>query len=115
MSNREYDEKRGPNAPMTFLIGALVGGAAAVLMAPDRGENTRKRLKEGARHIYKAGEEAVLDARDTVSDKAETLSDATRDRMEEAAETAGTQVNAMKTAVRRGKEAFEEELEKKSA
>lgn len=113
--SREYQDNRGPNSTMTFLIGALVGGAAAVLMAPDRGENTRKRLKEGARHIYKAGEEAVLDARDTVRDKAETITEATRERAHEAAETAGDQVDAMRTAVRRGKEAFQEELDKKSA
>ncbi len=115
MSDRESNSKHGSIGAMPFLIGALVGGAAAILMAPDRGVNTRKRLKEGARHIYKSGEEAVLDARDAVKDKAETLSDATRERVEDVAETAGTQVDAMKTAMRRGKEAFEEELEKKSA
>ncbi len=34
-----------------FAFGALAGGVAALLLAPEKGEVTRKRLKEGARGL----------------------------------------------------------------
>ncbi len=32
---------------LAFIGGAILGAAAAVLLAPDSGENTRKKIKEG--------------------------------------------------------------------
>ena len=37
---------------LAFVGGALVGAAAAILLAPDSGENTRKKLKEKAQREY---------------------------------------------------------------
>ncbi len=37
---------------IAFIGGALVGAAAAILMAPDSGENTRRKLKEKAQLEY---------------------------------------------------------------
>ena len=37
---------------LAFVGGALVGATAAILLAPDSGENTRKKLKEKAQHEY---------------------------------------------------------------
>ena len=37
---------------LAFIGGALAGATAAILLAPDSGENTRKKLKEKAQHEY---------------------------------------------------------------
>jgi gas vesicle protein len=37
---------------LAFVGGALAGAAAAILLAPDSGENTRKKLKEKAQREY---------------------------------------------------------------
>ena len=66
---------------MAFACGAVAGGAVAFLMAPEKGEVTRKRLKEGAQgllkrgqslagHIRGAAEEAITTASDNVADGA---------------------------------------------
>ena len=40
------------NGIIAFIGGALVGAAAAILLAPDSGENTRKKLREKAQQEY---------------------------------------------------------------
>ncbi len=37
---------------LAFIGGALAGAAAAILLAPDSGENTRRKLREKAQHEY---------------------------------------------------------------
>lgn len=40
------------NGIIAFIGGALVGAAAALLLAPDSGENTRRKIKEKAQQEY---------------------------------------------------------------
>lgn len=40
------------NGIIAFIGGALVGAAAAIILAPDSGENTRKKLREKAQQEY---------------------------------------------------------------
>lgn len=40
------------NGIIAFIGGALVGAAAALLLAPDSGENTRKKIREKAQNEY---------------------------------------------------------------
>ncbi len=37
---------------LAFIGGALAGAAAAILLAPDSGENTRRKIKEKAQKEY---------------------------------------------------------------
>ena len=50
----ENNQRRGSGA-LAFLIGALAGGLAAVLLAPQSGAETRDRLKRGARDLREKG------------------------------------------------------------
>ena len=44
-----------------LLIGAVLGAGAALLMAPAKGEDTRRQLRRGARRLYASGGDAMSD------------------------------------------------------
>jgi|APMI01.1.fsa_nt_gi gas vesicle protein len=44
-----------------LLLGAVLGAGAALLMAPQSGERTRRQLRRGARRLYREGGDAVAD------------------------------------------------------
>jgi gas vesicle protein len=52
---------------LTFLAGAAVGAAVALLMAPSTGEETRRRLLEGARRVGQNVGDKVTTAKDELN------------------------------------------------
>ena len=56
-----------------FAIGAVVGGVAALLLAPASGESTRRRLGNAARRLSRDARDTLGQARDTVSGAASGL------------------------------------------
>ena len=50
----ESNHKRG-SATIAFLIGAVAGGVAALLLAPQSGAETRGRLRRGANDLREKG------------------------------------------------------------
>ncbi len=53
---------------IAFIGGALAGAAAAILLAPDSGENTRRKLKEKAQHEYENLKNKVAQAKCSCDD-----------------------------------------------
>ena len=51
------------NGIIAFIGGALVGAATAILLAPDSGENTRRKLKDKAEQEYNNLKEKVAKAK----------------------------------------------------
>ncbi|MBO5406858.1 MAG: YtxH domain-containing protein [Bacteroidales bacterium] len=51
------------NGIIAFIGGALAGAAAAILLAPDSGENTRRKIKERAQQEYDNLKKKVADAK----------------------------------------------------
>ena len=49
--------ERGKGEFWAFAAGLLAGGVVALLYAPAKGEETRKRIKDGAEETYHKGEE----------------------------------------------------------
>ena len=86
---------------VAFAVGAATGVVAALLFAPEKGEVTQKRLKEGAADLYKKGGHLVKEARVTVQGKAHELGGAMKH-----------QVNAVREAIDEGKEVYHRELER---
>lgn len=90
MENNNHIPRRG-SVPVAFLIGAVVGGVTALLLAPESGAQMRRRLKRGAHDLQEKGSTLAHD----MSDRVETAT------------------GAMKGAVSEARITYREELEKR--
>jgi len=64
----------GSFAPILgFALGAVVGGALALLLAPASGEQTRRRIGTATRRMASGARDRFDEARETVSDAASGL------------------------------------------
>lgn len=99
---------------LAFLVGAVAGGVAALLLAPDKGSETRRKLREGAADLYSKGEKALGETGHAVGEKAHEFSTAARNKAGEIGGAARQQVDAMKAAVTEGREAYRRELHKET-
>jgi gas vesicle protein len=77
----EYDDNGYLNFMAGMVCGAVIGAGVALLMAPDSGKKTRKRLGR-----------AADDLRESASDRWDEIADDVRDRVEEALATAKKKV-----------------------
>lgn len=102
--------KHGETA-FAFLAGAATGAIAALLLAPEKGEVSRKRLKEGAEDLYKKGKELAKETREVVEGKTREVVSAARQKIEELGGTVKRQAAAVREAIAEGKEAYHRELE----
>ncbi|NNF08630.1 MAG: YtxH domain-containing protein [Candidatus Eisenbacteria bacterium] len=84
------------NTTLAFALGAVAGGLTALLLAPDRGKNTREKLKEGASGLLEQSTEAIGATKSTVED------------------TTKAYAGAVKSAVEEGKQAYLRELKTQS-
>lgn len=96
---------RKQDTVLAFLVGAAVGGAAALLLAPEKGEVTRRRLREGGGKAYDKSKQALSRAATAVGDGA-------RDASEAISETARQRMGAVRAAVTEGKDAYRRELDR---
>ncbi len=97
---------------MAFLLGALVGGAVAILLAPEKGEVTRQRLRRSATGAYVKGRGWVQETQEDVQDRIADIGDKAKEKAAGVADAARTQVDAVKGAIQEGREAYRRELGK---
>jgi gas vesicle protein len=94
---------------LAFLLGLVAGGVTALLLAPDRGTETRRRLREGAREVYQKGGEKLSSAKGAVGERAHELADSAKSRVENLTQAARSQAEAVRDAVAEGREAYKRE------
>jgi gas vesicle protein len=99
---RQYDECCGSGSVLlAFLLGGIVGAGIALLVAPQSGVETRKKIKEFA---DEAAEKAAEFA-ETAKGKVTSTIDTAKNLYEE-------QKTAVAGAVEAGKEAYQKETKK---
>jgi gas vesicle protein len=74
----ENNQRRG-SATVAFLIGAVAGGVAALLLAPQSGAETRNRLKRGARDLREKGADLKLRGEERAATVTSVIRDAVSD------------------------------------
>ncbi len=111
---------------LAFVLGAIAGGMTALLMAPESGRETRRRLRDGAQDMYSRGNEYAneksREVRETVGEysqqareKAKEAVGTARGKASDLAEKATSRVDAAKEAWQEGKEAYEKEMKRREA
>lgn len=70
------DDSGAGTVVVAFVLGALAGAAAALLMAPASGEETRRVLAEKAREGRERASDAARQGRDFMNRQRDTLSSA---------------------------------------
>jgi len=103
---------RSGDTALAFLLGAVTGGVIALLLAPEKGSVTRRKLRDGATDMYGKGKTKARELGDEVTHRAEGATDWVKEKAGEVADTARHQVDAVKSAMNEGKEAYKRELGK---
>ncbi len=114
---------RNSDTLLAFLVGAVAGGVAALLLAPEKGEVTRARIREKSGDLYSSGrdrvgrtvqdvEERAHEYGEAARVKAQEVANAAREKAGSVAGTARHQVDAVKEAVSEAKDAYKRELNK---
>ncbi len=86
---------------LSFLLGGMVGAGLALLMAPQSGQETRRRIKELADDVKGKSSEYVSHAKEKVSSS-----------IEKGKDIIGEKKTAISAAIEAGKEAYEREVHK---
>ena len=97
---------------LAFLLGAVAGSVAALLLAPEKGEVTRGKIRQGAADLYGKGRDLVDKSQKELSEKVSHVGEKAREKMADVSEGARHQLEAVKGAVAEGKEAYRREMEK---
>jgi len=88
-----------------FVWGALVGAAAALLLAPRTGEETQRELREGARRLKEGAGERLTELRGTLEETGERAREEVEERVSQARESVRDQKLRAEEALKAGKEA----------
>jgi gas vesicle protein len=97
-------EKRGTGI-LAFFLGAAVGAATALLLAPRSGEETQQELRDRARRLREGAEERIGELRGSVEEGYEKARDEIGDRVETARETVRDRKLRAEEALKAGKDA----------
>lgn len=100
---RENDGHSTGTVFLSFLLGGIVGAGLAMLLAPQSGSETRKRIKEFADDMREKAEDYVEDIKKSVTSTVEEGKDFYEEKK-----------SAITSAVEAGKKAYEKEKEKLS-
>jgi gas vesicle protein len=110
-------ERREPGVG-SFLIGIALGAGVALLLAPQSGEETRRKIALRARRAQEAAQDFVGDVSETVADKFQEVRASVEERIEATLEEVDNKKRRVTNAFHAGRTAAREargELEQRIA
>ncbi|MBK7703545.1 MAG: YtxH domain-containing protein [bacterium] len=96
---------RHTNTLLAFVLGAAVGGITALLLAPDKGENTRRRLRDG-------GAGGLRRSKDALNRTAASLEEDAREKGQNVSDAVRQRVEAARGAVSEARDAYRREMDR---
>lgn len=97
--------ERQDSGIVAFLLGAVVGAATALLLAPKSGTETQQDLRDGARRLRDGAGERFGELRGSVEDGYEKARDEIGDRVDSARDTVRDRRRRAEEALKAGKDA----------
>jgi gas vesicle protein len=85
-----------------FVVGGLIAGGVALLMAPQSGVETRRKLKEGALEAQKKASAAVDDARNRMMETVDTATTEVKERASKVKEIGRRVGEEQSSSIQRG-------------
>lgn len=113
-----YDDENGYSAGsvfLSFLLGGMVGAGMALLLAPQSGVETRRRIREFADDVKDKANEFAEQAKDTATDYYGQARETVVTSVDKAKQVVEEQKAAITTAIDAGKEAYAKEVKKENA
>lgn len=96
-------------AATMLIAGGIIGAGAALLLAPQSGERTRRQIGRYARKVRSSAEELVRDASESVHDLVEDLSVKTSELIEQGEDVTSDWRNSFLHSLDRGEKALEKQ------
>ena len=97
---------------MAFMLGAVAGGVAALLLAPASGRELREKIGEGAEKVRATTLDTAHQAGEKVTQKYGETTEKARELAASVRESADAHGKAVKEALKEGKSAYDRELAK---
>lgn len=91
--------KKSGNVIGALLLGAAVGAALGILLAPDKGSETRKKLVGGAKDFRDDLKKKVKEASDKLKNKADEASDYAEAKVDEYKNKAKNKADQYSTSI----------------
>lgn len=107
---KESSMSRQSDTLVAFLLGAVAGASVALLLAPDKGSETRKKIRTGVGTLYRKGEGWVDETSHAATERARAAVDVAKSKLHEVEEAARSHASALKEAVAEGREAYRREM-----
>ena len=107
----EEEKKEGSvgKSLVLFLAGGIIGAVLAILYAPDSGEKTRQKVKEGADKAWQKARELEKNCLDRVQGIVNDIKSKVTQLVEEGKTLAEDKKKELLAAIEAGKKALEEE------
>ncbi|MCW3113602.1 MAG: hypothetical protein JWR18_1998 [Segetibacter sp.] len=87
----------GSKVLLGVLAGAATGAILGVLFAPDKGDETRRRISEGSRDVTENLKTKFGEFVDGLADRYETVKESATDLLDQGRQKASSVVNALKS------------------
>ena len=112
MSHHDDEGYSAGSVLLAFVLGGIVGAGVALLLAPQSGIETRRKIKELTDDVKEKATDYAGTVKEKATDYAGTAKEKVASTVDKAKELFEEKKSALTAAVEAGKEAYEKEVSK---